>query len=47
MILLEDTKQNLKEQVKNLEKESQTLGQKLTEKYGSGKIDLEAGEIIL
>lgn len=47
IILLEDTKQNLKEQVKNLEKESQTLGQKLTEKYGSGKIDLEAGEIIL
>jgi len=47
IILLEDTKQSFKEQVKNLERESQILGQKLTEKYGSGKIDLEAGELIL
>jgi hypothetical protein len=44
--LLENSKQILKEEIKNIEKFNKELGQQLTEKYGSGKIDSNTGEII-
>jgi hypothetical protein len=44
-ILLNLKKENLKENIKELEKESISLGKLLTEKYGSGDINLETGEI--
>jgi len=44
--LLSFKKENLKEDIKSLEKESEALGKTLTEKYGDGKINLETGEIM-
>ena len=45
--LLEKNKEILKAQILELEKLNNELGQQLTEKYGSGKISLETGEIII
>jgi hypothetical protein len=45
--LLENSKQSLKEEIKNIERFNEELGQQLTEKYGSGKIDPDTGEIII
>jgi hypothetical protein len=47
MSLLEQNKEILKAQILELEKSNSELGQQLTEKYGSGKISLETGEIII
>ena len=44
-ILLNLRKDNLKENIEQLEQESKNLGKTLTEKYGSGDINLETGEI--
>ena len=43
--LLEQNKAILKAQVIELEKLNNELGSKLTEKYGSGNLNLETGEI--
>jgi chaperonin cofactor prefoldin len=45
--LLEINKQNLKEEIKDIEKSNKELGSKLTEKYGSGNLNLETGEITI
>ena len=45
MSLLEQTKNNLKSQVLELEKLNNQLGAQLTEKYGNGVLNLETGEI--
>lgn len=43
--LLEQNKEILKSQVIELESLNNELGSKLTEKYGSGNLNLETGEI--
>jgi hypothetical protein len=43
--LLENNKAILKSKIAELEKISATLGAQLTEKYGSGNLDLETGKI--
>ena len=45
--LLEQNKAILKAQVIELEKLNNELGSKLTEKYGSGNLNLETGEITI
>ena len=45
--LLESNKTTLKSQIAELEKTSANLGAQLTEKYGSGNLDLETGEITI
>jgi hypothetical protein len=45
MSLLEQTKNDLKSQVLEIEKLNNELGAQLTEKYGSGNLNLETGEI--
>ena len=45
--LLESNKSTLKSQIAELEKTSADLGTQLTEKYGSGNLDLETGEITI
>jgi hypothetical protein len=45
MSLLEQNKNELKNQVLELEKMNNELGAQLTEKYGSGNLNLETGEI--
>jgi chaperonin cofactor prefoldin len=45
--LLEINKQNLKEEIKDIEKSNKELGQQLTQKYGSGKINSDTGEIVI
>jgi hypothetical protein len=47
MSLLEQNKEILKAQILELEKSNSELGRQLTEKYGSGNINLETGEIII
>jgi hypothetical protein len=47
MSLLAQNKEILKAQVLELEKLNNELGRQLTEKYGSGNINLETGEIII
>jgi hypothetical protein len=47
MSLLEQNKEILKAQILELEKSNTELGRQLTEKYGSGNINLETGEIIV
>jgi glycerol kinase len=47
MSLLEQTKIELKSQVLEIEKMNNELGAKLTEKYGSGNLNLETGEITI
>ena len=47
MSLLEQNKAVLKAQVIELEKLNNELGAQLTEKYGSGNLNLETGEIIV
>tara|TARA_B110000503_G_scaffold142866_1_gene241357 strand:- start:1428 stop:1679 length:252 start_codon:yes stop_codon:yes gene_type:complete len=43
--LIEANKASLKERIQVIESENRTLGQALTEKYGSGNLNLETGEI--
>jgi hypothetical protein len=45
--LLESNKVTLKSQIAELEKTSADLGAQLTEKYGSGNLNLETGEITI
>jgi len=45
MSLLEQSKNELKNQVLKLETLNNELGAQLTEKYGSGELNLETGEI--
>jgi hypothetical protein len=45
--LLECNKTILKSQIAEIEQASADLGAKLTEKYGSGALDLETGEITI
>ena len=45
--LLEQNKETLKAQVLEIEKLNNELGSKLTEKYGSGNLNLETGEITI
>jgi hypothetical protein len=45
--LLKQSKEILKSQILELEKLNSDLGQQLTEKYGSGKINPETGEITI
>ena len=45
MSLLEQNKNELKNQVLELERMNNELGVQLTEKYGSGNLNLETGEI--
>ena len=45
--LLESNKTILKSQIVELEKTSADLGAQLTEKYGSGNLNLETGEITI
>jgi hypothetical protein len=47
MFLLAQNKEIFKAQVLELEKLNSELGQQLTEKYGSGNINLETGEITI
>ena len=42
-IKLEEQEDNLKNKLKNLEKEETIIAKKLTSKYGKGSIDLETG----
>ena len=42
-IKLEETEKNLKNQLKNLEKNEASIAKKLTSKYGKGSIDIETG----
>ena len=42
-IKLEDTENNLKLSLSNLEKEESTLAKKLSKKYGKGSINLDSG----
>ena len=37
-------KENLKQQITNLQKESGTVGKQLQDKYGEGTIDVSSGE---
>jgi uncharacterized phage infection (PIP) family protein YhgE len=45
MALLDQTKNQLKNQVLELERMNNELGAQLTEKYGNGTLNLETGEI--
>ena len=45
-IKLEETKSNLKNQLKTLEKKEISIAKKLTSKYGKGSIDIETGTFI-
>ena len=45
LTLLENTKTALKAQVNEIEEANRVLGIQLTEKYGSGTINIETGEI--
>jgi len=45
MLLLEQTKNDLKSQALEIERLNNELGTQLTEKYGSGNLNLETGEI--
>ncbi len=45
--LLENNKANLKNHIVELEKRSVDLGVQLSEKYGSGTLNLETGEIVI
>ncbi len=45
--LLEQNKEILKAQVLEIEKLNNDLGAELTQKYGSGNLDLETGEITI
>ena len=45
-IKLEETKNNLKNQLKTLEKKEVSIAKKLTSKYGKGSIDIETGTFI-
>ena len=45
MVLLDQTKNQLKNQVLELERMNNELGAQLTEKYGNGTLNLETGEI--
>lgn len=47
MSLLEQNKNELKNQVLELEKINNELGAQLTEKYGNGTLNLETGEITI
>jgi hypothetical protein len=47
MSVLEQTKIELKSQVLEIEKMNNELGAKLTEKYGSGNLNIETGEITI
>ena len=47
MLLLEQNKNELKNQVLELEKMNNELGAQLTEKYGNGTLNLETGEITI
>ena len=47
MSVLEQTKIELKSQVLEIEKMNSKLGAELTEKYGSGNLNLETGEITI
>ena len=47
MLLLEQNKNELKNQVLELEKMNNELGVQLTEKYGNGTLNLETGEITI
>ena len=47
MSLLEQNKNELKNQVLELEKLNNELGAQLTEKYGNGTLNLETGEITI
>ena len=47
MSLLEQNKNELKNQVLELERINNELGAQLTEKYGSGNLNLETGEITI
>ena len=45
LTLLENSKQALKAQVTEIEEMNRSFGVQLTEKYGSGTINIETGEI--
>ena len=45
MALLDQTKNQLKNQVLELERMNNELGAQLTKKYGNGTLNLETGEI--
>lgn len=45
ILLLNSNKDKMKDLIKELESKSENLGRTLTEKYGSGNINLESGEI--
>ena len=45
-IKLEETKNNLKSQLKNLEKKEASIAKKFSSKYGKGSIDIETGTFI-
>jgi DnaJ-domain-containing protein 1 len=47
MALLDQTKNQLKNQVLELERMNNELGAQLTEKYGNGTLNLETGEITI
>jgi hypothetical protein len=47
LTLLENTKTTLKSQVGEIEEANRSLGIQLTEKYGSGTINIETGEITI
>jgi ethanolamine ammonia-lyase small subunit len=46
-IMLNNQKDILQENIKQLEKENLNLGKVLTEKYGNGTLNLETGEITI
>jgi chromosome segregation ATPase len=45
-IKLEEAENNLKNQLKNLEKKEGSIAKKLSSKYGKGSIDIETGTFI-
>jgi len=45
-IKLEETKNTLKNQLKDLEKKEVSIAKKLSSKYGKGSIDIETGSFI-
>jgi hypothetical protein len=47
MSLLEQTKNDLKSQVLEVERLNSELGAQLTQKYGNGTLNLETGEITI
>jgi hypothetical protein len=47
MSLLEQTKNDLKSQVLEIERLNNELGAQLTQKYGNGTLNLETGEITI